>query len=105
MRVVDRRIARRAADDPDATRGEVVARLLLRGVEIAGRDELGAATLQRDEERDGLGLEVDPCADDEPREGPRLVELRADREQKAAVLDHPLDAIHADKTRGPEGPP
>ena len=88
-------VARRARPGRDvgaptgahAVRAEVVERLLLGRVEVARRDDLRPAARERQEQRDGLRLEVDPGADPEARERLRPVELLADlREQPAAAI-------------------
>jgi hypothetical protein len=65
--------------------------LFLGRVQVARRNELGAAAPEREEERHGLRLEMDAGADREPRERPRLLELVADGPQEPATLDDPLD--------------
>jgi hypothetical protein len=85
VRVVLGRVARRTAHDADAARSEVVARLLLRRVQVPGRDELRTAALQGEKKCDGLRLEVDAGADRDPGERLRLVVLGADRPQQAAA--------------------
>ena len=90
------------ADDPHAAGSQVVDRLLLRRVQVPRRDELRAATEERQQERHRLRLQVDAGADRQPAERPRLLELLADRRQQPALLDHPLDPLHsAIKDEGP----
>ena len=102
--VVLHRIAGGAADDPHAARCQVVARVLLGRIQVAGRDQLRTAALQGQKERDRLRLEVDPGSDHEALERPRLLELVADRGQQPAALDHPLDPVHrSSKDEGPQG--
>src|SRR5262249_54094606 len=95
---------RRPAYDAHAAGGEVVARLLLCRVEVAGRDELGAAALQREDQRDGLRLQVDARPDRQPGERPRPLELVTDRAQEARALHDPLDAAHRASVRAGYSP-
>ena len=52
-------VGRRPADDIDASLAQVVDRLLLGRVQVARRDDVGAAALQGQEQGRGLRLEVD----------------------------------------------
>ena len=82
----------RPADHGQAVLAQVVARLLLRRVEVPGRDDVGAAALQHEQQRRGLRLQVDAGADAEAGEGPRLLELGAGQRQQPAALADPFEA-------------
>ena len=84
----------RAADDLDAALAQVVDGLLLRGVEVAGRHDRGAASLERQQERRGLRLEVDPGPDPQPLEGAGPLELVARLLQQPGTAGHPLEPRH-----------
>ena len=88
------RVGGRAADDVDAVVAQVVDGLLLGGVEVAGRHEVGAAAAQDHEQGRGLGLEMDPGADPEPLEGLCAVELLARRLEQPRAVGDPLEARH-----------
>ena len=85
------------SDHAHAPVRQVVDGLLLGRVQVAGRDELGASALQREKQRDGLWLEVDPGPDREAGERPRLLEFVADRGQEPAAPEYPLDPLHQPK--------
>ena len=84
-------IGGRPPDDVDAALAQVVDRLLLGRVQVAGRDDVGAAALQGQEQGRGLRLEVDPGPDPHALERPRALELVARLLQQPRAAGHPLE--------------
>ena len=81
----------RAADNGDALRPQGLDRVGLGGIEVPGRDKPRSSVAQRQQERHGLGLEMNAGADGQAVERARLPELRRDRPQQLAVLPNPID--------------
>ncbi len=92
--VVLDRVGRRPADDIDAVVAQVGHGLGLGGVQVAGRDDIGAAPLERQQERGGLRFDVDAGADPEPLEGLRPVELGGRLPEQATAVTDPIESRH-----------
>src|SRR5271168_1458295 len=84
-------VPRRVADHRKAARLQIFNSLLLRRVEVSRRDDARAPALERQQQRHGLGLEMDARADRLAGERPALAKLLRDRPQKPRVLANPLD--------------
>jgi hypothetical protein len=85
-------VPRRAADHRDALGVQRLQRLGLGRVQVAGRDQPRSAIAQGQEQRHGLGLQVDASPDGQPAERQRVLELRRDRPKQVTVLSNPVNA-------------